>query len=195
MRCPLWPCDTEHAINPAIWRVEASHETAETLMEKVAFEGPWDLCLTGGEPFMQKDVELQEFVELAREDGRRIEVFTNGSFEFPRWSLTSMQFIMDWKLKGSGEADTMRHVRHANAMKLKHQDSIKFVCTSMEDLEEALAVWSDLRLNCDAQFWAGAAWDKLDPKVVIDFITVHELPWKLNIQVHKYIWPADMRGV
>jgi 7-carboxy-7-deazaguanine synthase len=194
MRCPLWPCDTQHAIDPAIWRHEADHVTATELYARINRE-PWDLCLTGGEPFMQKSIELQEFTQLARQD-RQIEVFTNGSFPFPRWALNAMQFIMDWKLEGSGEANTARDIRMENAGKLSRRDNIKFVIASWDDFMEAKEVWQQLNLlGVEAQFWAGAAFDKVDPTQVIEWVMANHLPWKINVQVHKYLWKPDERGV
>lgn len=196
MRCPLWPCDTQHAIDPKIYRTQSEMLTPTQLYDMVDGAGPWDLCLTGGEPFLQPKGDLQEFVQLAREGKRKIEVFTNGSFEFPAWAMTGMQFIMDWKLEGSGEAATSRFTRSLNAGKLMSKDSIKFVCVNEDDLDEAVFVWKNLmEEGCDAQFWAGAAWGKMEPQQVIDYIQENKLPWKLNVQVHKYIWEPDERGV
>jgi len=198
MRCPGWPCDTPHAIEPSIWRHESEKLDPVRLWDK-CFDGGNGvpaLCLTGGEPFMQKSGDLQEFVEMAHAAGMQLEVFTNGSFDFPHWALVHLQFIMDWKLTGSGEAATNYNTRMQNAMKLKRSDSIKFVVCDTKDLEEAAGEYLHLQSRgCSAQFWVGAAWDRIDTQSVIDFVLSNKLPWKLNVQVHKYIWPPDQRGV
>lgn len=195
MRCPLWPCDTEHAINPAIWRIESVKHDAMELSAQLAPAVP-NLCLTGGEPFMQPAVELQEFVEIAGEAGHRFEFFTNGSFEFPDWAISNCGIMMDWKLSGSGEAMTNVHIRRENALRLRRHHGIKFVVTGDMDLDEAQGVYRNLIAEgCTAQFWVGAAWDRIDNQTIIDYMVGQELDWKLNVQIHKYIWPADERGV
>jgi 7-carboxy-7-deazaguanine synthase len=110
MRCPLWPCDTQHAIQPSIWRTNSrkvlAHELADAVIAMAEATGATNICLTGGEPFMQNNVELRTLVEnLFYEGPYTIEAFTNGSFEWPTWALQHVFFILDWKLAGSGEAD------------------------------------------------------------------------------------------
>lgn len=195
MRCPGWPCDTQHAIDPAIWRHEAERLSPTELYHRVV-SGPGNICLTGGEPFMQKEGDLQEFVEMCKATNMSVEAFTNGSFYFPGWALTQIQFIMDWKLKGSGEADTNVAMRLQNAMHLKRADNIKFVVVDKDDLEEALLQYTELMIKgCSAQFWVGAAWDRIGQQEVIDYMILHELPWRLNVQLHKYLWDPDERRV
>jgi 7-carboxy-7-deazaguanine synthase len=196
MRCPGWPCDTEHAINPAIWKKEATKEDPLTLLDRLP-EWPRNVCLTGGEPFMQSDVELQEFVMDAMERGHKFEVFTNGSFSFPPWAVSRMLFMMDWKLEGSGEAGTKLPERFSNARKLNHTDGIKFVVTDLADMREAFIVYRNLveRHDVAARFWIAPAWGKIDPTEIVEFVIDNKLPWSLNIQTHKYIWDPDKRGV
>jgi hypothetical protein len=43
------------------------------------------------------------------------------------------------------------------------------------------------------EFYCGPVWGKLEPSEVVDFILSNKLPWRLNIQAHKYIWLADAR--
>jgi hypothetical protein len=49
--------------------------------------------------------------------------------------------------------------------------------------------------GCKAMFYIGAAWDRIEVPEILKFIEDHQLDWKVNVQVHKYIWPADMQGV
>ena len=106
--------------------------------------------------------------------------------------------MMDWKLEGSGEADTDLESRLINALNLSPIDGIKFVCTGRDDLDEAKQIWGKLVTDerwRGAQIWVGSAWDKLPEKELVEWLLEERLPWKLNVQVHKYIWPADERGV
>lgn len=145
---------------------------------------------------MQPEGQLQEFVDLAAMAGYKLEVFTNGSFDFPLWAITQLQFIMDWKLQGSGEAETAYNKRMTNALKLKRTDAIKFVVKDVRDLEEAASEYLHLKArDCSATFWVGAVWGSIDNQSIIDFVLSNKFPWNLNVQMHKYIWHPDQRGV
>ena len=201
MRCPGWPCDTEHAINPKIWRKESVRHSAHSLLEVVINEAHQNyiknVCLTGGEPFMQPSGMLEELCKGLEESAFNVEAFTNGSFLFPKWASTIVK-MMDWKLEGSGEADVKLETRLENAVNLSPIDGIKFVCTDRNDFDEAKNIWGQLTTDPrwrGAQFWVGSAWDRLSEQTLVEWLLEEGLPWKLNVQVHKYIWPANERGV
>jgi 7-carboxy-7-deazaguanine synthase len=159
---------------------------------------PKHLCFTGGEPFIQPDLELHEFCTLAWGRGYTTEVFTNGTKQFPPWTWQGLQFMMDWKLPGSGEEfdDETQKIRRSNALCLKVSDGIKFVVKDEHDLGFALQDYRSLRdLGVGAIFWVTPVWDKYDARYIIEFVQEYELPWRLSLQVHKYIWPAEARGV
>ena len=66
----------------------------------------------------------------------------------------------------------------------------------IDDFDEAVETWKYLFMkNCDAQFWVGAAWNRVKEAELVQWLLDAGLPWKLNVQVHKYIWPANERGV
>lgn len=198
MRCPGWPCDTQHAIDPAIFLKPGNSQKllAKELYEMVQANGVRGICLTGGEPFLQRSGELQEFVEMCCNAGMQVECFSNGSFVYPDWALRNIQFIMDWKLEGSGEGTTNLHERMQNALALKRSDNIKFVVKDTHDLEEAATEFIHLSgRGVIAQFWVGSAWDTIDVDSLIDFTVENRLPWKINVQIHKLLWDENMRGV
>jgi 7-carboxy-7-deazaguanine synthase len=203
MRCPLWPCDTQHAIQPAIFMEEgASYKRSvgelRRDIEHMAREfGATNICFTGGEPFMQPIMSLMTLVtQLGDETELTLECFSNGSFNYPPWALNRISFIMDWKLEGSGEGKTKLAQRRDNALALGSGDCIKFVIAHPTDFVEAQEVWASLvDEGCRAQFWAGAAWDRYNTAFLIDQIKARKLPWKVNIQIHKFIWEPDQQGV
>ena len=206
MRCPLWPCDTQHAIDPSIWKDNSYKREGLALASEITTiaseTGAYNICLTGGEPFMQQSMDLYDAIVPLAHPTRRysFEVFTNGSFPFPIWSkepLIEMLYTMDWKLGGSGEADHNRLTRSTNATAfLKSTDGIKFVVTSEADMQEARNVAGSLRRGgFQGTFWIGAAWDKITNQEIIDYLIKWKLNWKLNVQIHKHIWHPDKQGV
>lgn len=195
LRCPGWPCDTPHAINPAIWRKEAKLWTPGELLGNLA-DWPRALTFTGGEPFLQQDDLMDEFITLCIQSGYTIEVFTNGTFAFPIFG-PAINYILDWKLPGSGDRLMSRHQdnRMSNVEQLDCNDVIKFTVVSRADLVDA-HIWLDrLRPRTQAQFFVGGVWDKITDKEIVKFTLDHRATWKLNVQLHKHIWPADERGV
>lgn len=196
MRCPGWPCDTPHAIFPEIYLKDSRKKTVDDIVMDCIEKRVRNICWTGGEPFLQKHTELYNLQRFLTDEGFNLECFTNGSFEFPDWALTHVKMIMDWKLKGSGEADTARPARIHNALNLSRHDCIKFVVIDMDDLMEAKDVYHTLKdQGCKAQFWIGRAWDKMDDAFLVEWLIKENIDWKLNVQVHKYVWSPEMRGV
>ena len=197
MRCPGWPCDTPHAIDPAIWRFESERLDAFTLAQRVMAVsedvGSYNICYTGGEPFMQPDGELHELTRILAGHAYQCEVFTNGSYRFRDWARYGLTIMMDWKLAGSGEAQSHRAERQWNAGLLKPGDGVKFVVKDVDDLDEARRVEAVLKTN--AQIWVGAAWGHIRDVDIVDYIKYHKLPWRLNVQTHKHIWEPTARGV
>jgi 7-carboxy-7-deazaguanine synthase len=195
LRCPGWPCDTPFAIEPAIWRHEAKQLTpAQVLSYLEAW--PRRLCLTGGEPFVQPLVDLQEFVRMARNAGYTLECFSNGTRPYPTWALRDIQFTMDWKLTGSGEADQNVDVRWMNIDRLHPSSGVKFVVKDELDLEEAKDLTPQIvERNPRLTIWVGTAWATVTDKDIVDYIIEHQLPWRHQLQTHKYIWPPELRGV
>jgi 7-carboxy-7-deazaguanine synthase len=200
MRCPGWPCDTQHAIDPEIFRQQGRSWITDPkdLLEDIKSRdySARTICITGGEPFIQPAGLLQEFCELACEADYTLECFTNGSFIFPTWAFHRMTFMMDWKLIGSGEHQTGIDNRLLNAKRLRRQDGLKFVVTSEDDLQEAAGITSALTsTNFEGQIWVAPAWDRIHPQYITNFILSEKLPWRLNLQVHKYIWEPNEMGV
>lgn len=201
MRCPGWPCDTPYAIEPSLYLHDSVKLDPEKLAVNIIKEceetGAPNVCLTGGEPFLQPNTGLESLVKQLHGWGLNIECFSNGSFIYPDWALEMIDFVMDWKLEGSGEADTNRTERYANAYKLGANSSIKFVVKNETDLQEARKVTDELKLSgVKAQLWVGTAWaQNVSDQRLVEFIQEYKMPWRLNVQVHKYIWSPVERGV
>jgi len=195
LRCPGWPCDTQHAIQPSIWRTRAENLSALEVVDRVA---PWPkhVCSTGGEPLLQQDVEMEEFIWTLLNTGYTVECFTNGTQLLPSWSINRVQFMMDWKLRGSGEdMSNFADTRLNNIGRMHARDGIKFVCKNTDDLHEAYKVWEQVHGLTPAKFWVGAVWGEITDQMIVDFIVESKLDWNLNVQVHKHIWHPDKQGV
>lgn len=195
LRC-AW-CDTPYSYAPHPPEMFA---TVEEILAKVKHYGNRHICLTGGEPLLYGEKSLALLQELAPlpflED---IHIETNGAidlFPFHRWRQSSphggkIRFIMDFKLRSSGERDKMIH---DNFRHLTERDEIKFVIADREDFNEALSVAESNA--CPAQILFSPEWNALSPDRLVSWLL--QCPRKdirLNLQAHKYIWDPDRRGV
>lgn len=203
MRCPGWPCDTPHAIFPEQWKDDPKLDPgwlAEKIQEEFQRYGAKNICFTGGEPFMQKHDDIIELIELLHrwDVTYSFEFFTNGSYPFPNWIHEHNTLIMmDWKLRGSGEADTRLAERLDNAKKLTYIDGIKFVCKNYVDFSDAVRIAKQLRMEgVTASYWLGCAWGASEA-VLVDWLKGEpsDVGFRINVQLHKYLWPDQDRGI
>src|SRR5690348_12888833 len=81
-KCPGWACDTPHAIDPKIFTKEQRPYEPQELADYVLGFRTQHICLTGGEPFLQNQTELNDFVVALVREGCTVEVFTNGSLKW-----------------------------------------------------------------------------------------------------------------
>lgn len=197
LRCPGWPCDTQHAIDVKYrdeWiRMDPGaifHRISDVIGDR---EGV-SVCLTGGEPFLQRDQDLYDLVTHIRLKGWLIECFSNGTIPYPTWATDQINFIMDWKLPGSGE-DPLNGQRIKNLQNLKEKDAIKFVIKDREDFELAKQVWNDNVRHTPVQVFYGIVWDAMTNATLVKWVLDDQLPWRLNIQSHNHIWDRRKRGI
>jgi 7-carboxy-7-deazaguanine synthase len=201
-KCPGWPCDTQHAIQPRQFTKLQRHYTPIELADHVLTFGVDNICLTGGVPFLQNKDELAEFLHAVKstEENWNVECFTNGDL---RWGETLPlqidNFIMDWKLYGSGEEYTPDGALRENLARLNQFDAVKFTIKDEADFEEALRRY---RTHIEPQthdrpmVYAGVVWgQKLNTATLCQWMLNNDLDWRLNVQVHKFVWHPDKQGV
>lgn len=199
MRCPGWPCDTPYAIEPSIWKNDPLYSPTE-LLERIGdyYPCPKNICITGGEPTMQPTPMLEQFANGLLEQGHTIDLFTNGSLEeLPKWVYdVDVCVIMDWKLGGSGEANRGVDIRTRNVQRiLGAKDWIKMVVCDEADFLEAVNLWRRLRDETPAQWCVGSAWQHISEGKLSEMVIEQGLPWRVNVQVHKYIFDPDERQI
>ena len=201
MRCSGWPCDTPYAIYPEqyLHDDQTKRMTVEEVLTRThqlyAATGASNICLTGGEPFVQPARDLKLLCEGLK--GFTIEMFSNGSIVYPEWVCDLMLVMMDWKLEGSGEAHSFRDNRLANATYLYEDAGIKFVVCNTADLLEAKQWVTTLLRDYEVRtnFWVGAAWGHISDHDIVEFTKANRIEWRLNVQTHKHIWPPEQREI
>ncbi len=146
--------------------------------------------VTGGEPLLQPGVAL-----LLRElcdAGRTVLLETSGEADVSRVD-SRVHKIMDLKAPGSGESHGNRW---SNLEHVTHRDEIKFVLADRGDYEWARDVIASRRLTeRTPHLLASAVFNKLATRDLVAWVLSDRLPVRVQIQMHKYIWPPDAQGV
>ena len=146
------------------------------------------VCITGGEPLLQKETSLLAIELLYR--GYTVSLETNGTFDTSGLHEDIIR-IIDIKCPGSGEHGK---TFHRNISKRIQNAEFKFVITDRADFDYAVSFVRKHGLNENNSVIFSPAFGFLDPKVLSEWI-IKEIPKaRLNLQLHKYIWPDETRG-
>ena len=181
LRC-VW-CDTAYAFE------EGETKTVGAVADQVASFGTRYVLLTGGEPLLQPGVH-----DLAAEllDRRHeVAIETGGSLDIGPLDRRVM-VVLDVKCPGSGMSAKNRW---ENLALLKPSDEVKFVLNDRADYVWAREVIARERLEARCGLLLSPVHGVLSPRDLSEWMLADAVPARLQLQLHKYIWPADMRGV
>jgi 7-carboxy-7-deazaguanine synthase len=182
LRC-TW-CDTPYAF------YEGRKQSVEDVVAAVDLHDCPLVEITGGEPLLQEDV--YDLMDRLLERGRTVMLETGGHRPVDRVPAAVVK-IIDIKCPGSGEA---LNNDWANLDRLSPHDEVKFVVMDRGDYEFARDVIQRVQLasRC-AAILMSPVHGVLDPKTLSEWILADRLPVRLQLQLHKYIWTPDTRGV
>lgn len=181
LRCS-W-CDTAYAFH------EGREMSAEQVLEQVAGYGCRLVEITGGEPLLQPEaIPLME--ELVRR-GYEVLLETGGSLPIARVP-PGVGRIVDLKCPGSGMAS--RNLWE-NLDHLREGDELKFVLADREDYRWAVGQIDARRLAGRCPLLFSPVHGRLDPGELARWILADRLPVRVQLQLHKYLWPGVERGV
>jgi 7-carboxy-7-deazaguanine synthase len=186
--CPLRCryCDTPHA-----WSFERGQqmEIAALVADIVQRHRPLVL-VSGGEPLAQPG--CLELLAALVETGRIIQLETSGAYDIADVPV-GVRRILDLKTPGSGE---MARNLIANLAHLREGDEIKVVITDRQDYEWACGMMREHALaDLDLPILFSPVWGELEAAELAHWLIEDELPVRLHLQQHKYIWGGETRGV
>lgn len=181
LRCSY--CDTIHAYE------EGEEKTIEQVVDAVAAYPTKLVEVTGGEPLLQ--AETPALVEALANRGYNVLIETNGSVSIEGLDHRASA-IMDLKCPGSGMSEQMLW---DNLDLLRPHDEIKFVLTDRTDYEWAAEIVEKHRLDEKHAVHMASAYGMLEPKLLAAWILEDGRDVRLQLQLHKYIWPGVERGV
>ena len=177
-------CDTTYAYE------EGEEYTIDSLVDEAVRADAEVVEVTGGEPLEQEETSL--FVKALLDKGfENVLVETNGSRDISVLDPRAI-VIMDIKTPGSGEAGSFD--LH-NIDMLKPSDEVKFVLTDREDYEWARSFLQEHDILLRSEVLFSPAFGALEPEVLARWILDDALEVRLNLQLHKYIFGPDARGV
>lgn len=196
LRC-TW-CDSEYTFTGG-----RKMPLDEVLAEVRRLTPPRLVEITGGEPMLQEREVVPLMQKLLDED---YTVLLETSGERPLATVpAAVHKIVDVKCPGSGEGGTFRE---ENLATLTARDELKFVLADRADYEFARdflrrtaaggrvnAVLFSPAFRKDARGARSSDNALLDPRELAGWILADALPVRLGLQLHKYIWEPQIKGV
>jgi 7-carboxy-7-deazaguanine synthase len=182
LRCS-W-CDTTYAFH------EGRKRTLEDVLHEVETYSCALVEVTGGEPLLQEDV--YPLMESLLEAGKTVLLETGGHRSTARVPADVVT-VLDVKCPGSGES---QRNCWENLEQVRPHDEIKFVVKDRADYEFAREVIAQRSLaGRVAAIHLSPVHGVLDPKTLSEWVLADRLPVRVQLQLHKYIWSPDTRGV
>ena len=183
MRC-TW-CDSEYTFTGG------DHMTVDDVMRRVRDFDCRLVEVTGGEPLAQR--EASTLIRRLCDEGYEVLIETGG-FVSTEGVDPRAKIILDVKCPASGEAERNHwpNLERLNA----DRDEVKFVVASRADWDFTLEVVKlyDLERRARAVL-VSPVWGETDLKELADWVAASGMKIRMQLQLHKYIWGADVHGV
>ena len=183
--CPLrcgW-CDTDYAF------YGGQERSIDEVLAQVLDYGCPLVEVTGGEPLVQPD--CLPFITRLCDAGYRVLLETSGAVDIapvdPR-----VHVILDVKCPGSGMTDRMHW---PNLSRLAAKDEAKFVLADRADYDWAREILAQYGVTARCPVLFSPVFGSLAVRDLAEWILADKLPVRFQIQLHKYIWSPDLRGV
>lgn len=182
LRCK-W-CDTEYAF------YEGRRISLDEILDTVLAYRCDLVEITGGEPLLQESVYPLMDAMLAR--GMTVMLETSGASDISRVDPRVIK-IMDLKCPLSGESSRNQW---SNLKHLTRNDEVKFVIAGREDYEWTRGVIADHTLAARVgAILLSPAFGLIEPRLITEWMLEDHLPARMQLQMHKHIWPPNTRGV
>ncbi|MDQ7057233.1 MAG: radical activating enzyme family protein, partial [Ghiorsea sp.] len=166
-----------------------SEKTLNVILEKLPQPQTPIVLVTGGEPLAQRNCAalLESLLPLYQ----HVQLETAGAHDISKIP-EQVAIILDIKTPGSGE---VKRNRWQNMQHLRANTEIKFVLTNREDYVWAKDIMTTYDLPRQCTVLMSCTWGSLNPKDLAAWIVEDNLPVRLQLQLHKYIWGAEKTGV
>jgi 7-carboxy-7-deazaguanine synthase len=183
MRC-VW-CDSEYTFTGG------EHIALEDVMAQVRAFGCELVEVTGGDPLAQKEAFV--LIKQLCDEGYEVLIETGGYFSTAEVDPRA-KIILDVKCPASGESERNHW---PNLERLRSDlDEVKFVIADRADWDYTLETIEKYKLiERTKAILISPAWGQIDLKDLADWVAASGLPIRMQLQLHKYIWGPEVRGV
>lgn len=182
LRCRF--CDTPYAYT------DGQSMSVAHVLDAVGAFGCRLVTVTGGEPLIQ--AAAPTLIAALLDNGFQVLMETNGSLNIDGADRRCSR-IMDIKCPSSGEA---RHFATANLDRLTAHDQVKFVIGDEADFQFASAWLPRLTMRVPVErILFSAVADRLAPALLAQWIVDARIQIRLQVQLHRILWPDRDRGV
>ena len=194
-------CDTLYAVKPETEQDKQNafkEMSVDEILEECKKLGNRRITFTGGEPLIQKDAK--KLISKLTLNDYEVNIETNGAVDLETFltldtdnliERDNLIITMDWKSPSSG----MRNKMILNNIKLlSFKDVLKFVVGSKQDLDDMYSIVMKYKPFCE--IFVSPVFGEIEPKEIVEYILNNNLQQvRVQLQLHKIIYPIDMRGV
>ena len=181
LRC-VW-CDTAYSF------YGGEEMRLDDIMKRVASYGCKLVEITGGEPMLQK--EIYELCDRLLAADYTVLIETGGSLDLSKLDPRVIK-IVDLKCPGSGETEKNYW---PNLDILQPHDQIKFVIKDRADYDWTLQVIRQHRLDARFHLLFSPVFGIMELRPLAEWMLADRVQAQLQVQLHKFIWSPETRGV
>jgi len=181
LRCSY--CDTEYAF------YEGEDKSIEEILRKVKSYECSLVEITGGEPLIQK--ESLSLMKKLCDEGFEVMLETGGSLPVKDVD-ERIKIIMDLKCPSS---KMEKKNLYKNIDYLKPTDEVKFVIGNKKDYDWSKEIINKYKLIDSSQILFSVVFGELEPVTLVNWILEDKLKVRYQLQMHKYIWKPETKGV
>ena len=181
LRCSY--CDTQYAYE------EGTEYSLDKVVAEVNKRAVPRVVITGGEPLLQDETYI--LCSRLLDAGVTVLLETNGSILIKDVDQR-VHRILDLKCPGSGMD---KYMIFKNLDYLTVRDEIKFVISDRKDFEWALEILKQHEMQGRAHVLFSPVSGRLHPHELAEWILQEKLNVRLQLQIHRYIWPDRRRSV
>ncbi len=182
LRCS-W-CDSEYTFKGG------KTYAIDAIISKIENFGLKHICITGGEPLLQKNLPV--LIKSLCDLDYLVTIETSGSITTENIDARAI-LILDIKCPASGmsEKNLLQNLEI-----LRTHDEVKFVIQDKKDYLFAVEICKKYGLfSRKNMVLFSCVHDVMEPRVLVNWILKDKIPARLNLQIHKLIWSPNKKGV
>ena len=200
--CRCKYCDSMYANEVQPDQILMDLSVDEIVAECIKLKTPY-VTLTGGEPLIQKDAK--ELICKLIQNGFYVNIETSGAVDIgpykeyahkhlPGELWNNLMFTVDYKSISSGCTDMM--IKTNFSINLWDRDVVKFVVGSSKDLDQMKSMVKEIRKYSSCHIFVSPIFGDIEPKYIVEYLKDNDIfDVRMQLQIHKFIWNPDMKGV